>query len=111
MLKKGELQGDLRRSLIKQTDDQELIARLSAMQMDEIADLDDDLPMSVVNAMVNAMDIHRRERYEQIKHYPDDVAGGLMDVDATAVRFDVSFKAVLRFYAAYVSSKARCRNI
>ncbi|MFT6435071.1 MAG: magnesium transporter [Candidatus Azotimanducaceae bacterium] len=101
LLKKGEvlleLQGDLRRSLIKQTDDQELIACLSVMQMDEIADLDDDLPMSVVNAMVNAMDIHRRERYEQIKHYPDDVAGGLMDVDATAVRFDVSFKAVIRF--------------
>jgi len=99
--KKGEvlleLQGGLRRSLIKQTDEQELIACLSVMQMDEIADLDHDLPMSVVNAMVKAMDIHRRERYEQIKLYPDDVAGGLMDVDATAVRGDVSFKAVLRF--------------
>ncbi len=99
--KKGEvlleLQGGLRRSLIKQTDEQELIACLSVMQMDEIADLDDDLPMSVVSAMVKAMDIHRRERYEQIKLYPDDVAGGLMDVDATAVRGDVSFKAVLRF--------------
>ena len=70
---------------------------MSVMQMDEIADLDDDLPMSVMSAMVNAMDVHRRERYEQVKHYPDDVAGGLMDVDATAVRGDVSFKAVLRY--------------
>ncbi|MGB5409290.1 MAG: magnesium transporter [Thiogranum sp.] len=99
--KKGEvlleLQGELRRSLIKQTDEKELIACLSVMQMDEIADLDDDLPMSVVNAMVKAMDVHRRERYEQVKLYPDDVAGGLMDVDATAVRGDVSFKAVLRY--------------
>lgn len=100
-VKKGEvlleLQGELRRSLIKQTDEQELIACLSVMQMDEVADLDDDLPMSVVNAMVKAMDIHLRERYEQVKLYPDDVAGGLMDVDATAVRGDVSFKAVLRY--------------
>jgi magnesium transporter len=100
-LKKGEvlleLQGELRRSLIKQTSDQELIACLSVMQMDEIADLDDDLPMSVVSAMVETMDIHRRERYEQVKLYPDDVAGGLMDVDATAVRGDVSFSAVLRY--------------
>jgi magnesium transporter len=100
-LKKGEvlleLKGELRRSLIKQTDEQELIACLSVMQMDEIADLDDDLPMSVVNAMVTAMDVHRRERYEQVKQYPDDVAGGLMDVDATAVRADVTFKAVLRY--------------
>ena len=100
-LKKGEvlleLKGELRRSLIKQTDEQELIACLSVMQMDEIADLDDDLPMSVVNAMVSAMDVHRRERYERVKLYPDDVAGGLMDVDATAVRGDVTFKAVLRY--------------
>ena len=100
-LKKGEvlleLQGELRRSLIKQTEDQELIACLSVMQMDEIADLDDDLPMSVVSAMVQTMDIHRRERYEKVKLYPDDVAGGLMDVDATAVRGDVSFNAVLRY--------------
>ncbi|MGK0411772.1 MAG: magnesium transporter [Shewanella psychromarinicola] len=101
LLKKGEvlleLQGILRRSLIKQTDEDELIACLSVMQMDEIADLDDDLPMSVVSAMVNTMDIQRRERYEKVKLYPDDVAGGLMDVDATAVRGDVSFSAVFRY--------------
>jgi magnesium transporter len=92
-----ELQGILRSSLIKQTDEQELIACLSVMQMDEIADLDDYLPMSVVSAMVKTMDIQRRERYEQVKLYPDDVAGGLMDVDATAVRGDVSFSAVFRY--------------
>jgi magnesium transporter len=101
LFKKGEvlleLQGILRSSLIKQTDEQELIACLSAMQMDEIADLDDYLPMSVVSAMVKTMDIQRRERYEQVKLYPDDVAGGLMDVDATAVRGDVSFSAVFRY--------------
>jgi magnesium transporter len=91
------LQGILRSSLIKQTDEQELIACLSVMQMDEIADLDDYLPMSVVSAMVKTMDIQRRERYEQVKLYPDDVAGGLMDVDATAVRGDVSFSAVFRY--------------
>jgi magnesium transporter len=101
LLKKGEvlleLQGILRSSLIKQTDEQELIACLSVMQMDEIADLDDYLTMSVVSAMVKTMDIQRRERYEQVKLYPDDVAGGLMDVDATAVRGDVSFSAVFRY--------------
>ncbi len=101
LLKKGEvlleLQGILRSSLIKQTDEQELIACLSVMQMDEIADLDDYLPMSVVSAMVKTMDIQRRERYEQVKLYPDDVAGGLMDVDAAAVRGDVSFSAVFRY--------------
>ncbi len=92
-----ELHGDLRRSLIKQTDEDELIASLATVQMDELADLDEDLPMPVVNAMVTAMDAQRRQRYNTVKDYPDDTAGGLMDADAVAVRADVTLKAVLRF--------------
>ncbi|MBY4677339.1 magnesium transporter [Marinobacterium arenosum] len=91
------LHGDIRRALIGETDEAELIVSLSAMQMDELADLNEDLPISVVNAMVQAMDSQRRQRYRQVSQYPDDSAGGLMDVDATAVRADVTLKAVLRF--------------
>lgn len=92
-----ELHPELRRPLISQTDEDELIASLSAMQMDELADIDSDLPITVISAMVQAMDSQRRERYEQVKHYPDETAGGLMDVDITAVRADVSIKAALRY--------------
>jgi magnesium transporter len=92
-----ELHGDLRRQLIAQTNESLLIESLSAVQMDELADLDEDLPVSVVNAMVEAMDDQSRQRYQIVSQYPDDTAGGLMDVDATAIRADVSLKAVLRF--------------
>ncbi|MFT6052035.1 MAG: magnesium transporter [Halioglobus sp.] len=92
-----ELHGDLRRQLITQTNESLLIESLSAVQMDELADLDEDLPVSVVNAMVEAMDDQSRQRYQIVSQYPDDTAGGLMDVDATAIRADVSLKAVLRF--------------
>ncbi|QYJ86979.1 magnesium transporter [Shewanella mesophila] len=92
-----ELHQDLRRSLIAQTDEAELTASLSAVQMDELADIDSDLPITVISAMVQAMDSQRRERYELVKHYPDESAGGLMDVDITAVRADVSLKAALRY--------------
>jgi magnesium transporter len=83
--------------LITQTNESLLIESLSAVQMDELADLDEDLPVSVVNAMVEAMDDQSRQRYQIVSQYPDDTAGGLMDVDATAIRADVSLKAVLRF--------------
>jgi magnesium transporter len=92
-----ELHGEIRRKLVDLTDKKELVASLSTMQMDELADLDEDLPMSIVNAMVQAMDAQRRQRYETVKDYPDDTAGGLMDADATAVRADVTLKAVLRY--------------
>ncbi|WP_207061058.1 magnesium transporter [Motiliproteus sp. SC1-56] len=99
--KKGEVllevHDDLRRHLINHTDEDTLFITLSAMQMDELADLEEDLPIPVVNAMVQAMDSQRRQRFALVKQYPDDTAGGLMDADATAVRGDVTLKAVLRY--------------
>ena len=92
-----ETDGEVRQQLIKVSDEQELLAALAILEIDELADLDADLPASVVNAMVEAMDTHRRQRYETVRFYPDDTAGGLMDVDAAVVRMDVSLKAVLRY--------------
>ncbi|WP_027856544.1 magnesium transporter [Marinobacterium jannaschii] len=98
---KGEvllaLHGEIRQGLIACTEEDDLIRSLAKVQMDELADLDDELPMPVVIAMVQAMDDQRRQRYQSIKDYPDDTAGGLMDADATAVRADVTLKAVFRF--------------
>ncbi|ASJ95859.1 MULTISPECIES: magnesium transporter [Shewanella] len=87
----------LRRALIEQTDEAKLIIGLSQMEMDELADIDADLPIPVVSAMVQAMDAQRRQRYERVRDYPDQSAGGLMDVDISALRADVSIKAALRF--------------
>ena len=92
-----ETHGEVRQQLIAVTDEQVLLAALAILEIDELADLDADLPVSVVNAMVGAMDTERRQRYETVRFYPDDTAGGLMDVDAAAVRMDVSLKAVLRY--------------
>jgi magnesium transporter len=92
-----ESRGDLRQQLIAHTDESLLIESLSAVQMDELADLDEDLPVSVLNAMVEAMDDQSKQRYHIVSQFPDDTAGGLMDVDATAIRADVSLKAALRF--------------
>lgn len=88
---------ELRVFLIKLTDESDLIKSLSNLQMDELADIDADLPLPVVTAMVEAMDSQRKKRYETVKSFPDNTAGGLMDIDFTAVRKDVSLKAVYRY--------------
>lgn len=98
-----ELHRDVRRSLIGKMPPKELQLCLSSLQMDELADIDEDLPVSVINAMVGAMDSQRLERYNLVRTFPDDTAGGLMDVDATAIRSDVSLKAVYRYLCKYRS--------
>lgn len=87
----------VRQQLIDEAASDELLSALTTLEMDELADLDADLPVSVIDTMVQAMDVQRRQRYERVKSYPDDTAGGLMDADAAAVRGDVSLKAVLRY--------------
>jgi magnesium transporter len=92
-----EIHRDIRRWLIQRTPDQKLLACLTSLQIDELADIDEDLPESVVSAMVGSMDNQRLQRYNLVKDFPDDSAGGLMDIDATAIRADVSLKAVHRY--------------
>ncbi|MGD2075628.1 MAG: magnesium transporter [Gammaproteobacteria bacterium] len=92
-----ELHGEVRRGLIEASGKEELLAALSPLEMDELADLDADLPLPVVDAMVRAMDAQRRARYETVRSFPDDTAGGLMDVDAAAVHVDMTLAAVLRY--------------
>ncbi|MDA3868365.1 MAG: magnesium transporter [Gammaproteobacteria bacterium] len=92
-----EAHGQVRKHLIEASDKEELLAALDTLEMDELADLDAVLPKSVVHAMKQGMDVDQRDRYEAVRSYPDDTAGGLMDIDAASVRADVNLKAVLRY--------------
>ncbi|MEJ2309019.1 MAG: magnesium transporter [Gammaproteobacteria bacterium] len=92
-----QLHGEVRHRLIEQTGEQQLLIALQSLQMDELADLDADLPISVVDAMVHAMDDQSRARYEAVRAWPDNTAGGLMDVDAAVVRIDVTLRSVIRY--------------
>ena len=92
-----ETHGEVRRNLIEESDEGQLLVALEALEADELADLDADLPRPVIERMIARMDADRWRQYEAVRHYPDDTAGGLMDVDAASVRADVTIKAVLRF--------------
>ena len=92
-----QLRDEARQQLIENTGKNELLVALQALEMDELADLDASLPISVVDAMVRAMDDQSRARYEAVRDWPDDTAGGLMDVDAAVVRSDVTMRSVIRY--------------
>jgi magnesium transporter len=92
-----QLREEARQQLIESTGEHELLMAVQSLEMDELADLDARLPIQVVDAMVRAMDDQSRERYEAVRDWPDDTAGGLMDVDAAVVRHDVTMRSVIRY--------------
>jgi magnesium transporter len=91
-----EVHGDVRQRLIAALDQDELLGALQGLDMDQLADLDVDLPESTVEAVVQRMDAEQRKRYDAVKEHPDDTAGGLMDADAAAVLSEGSLSGVQR---------------
>ncbi|MGV8935255.1 MAG: magnesium transporter [Gallionellaceae bacterium] len=92
-----ETDGEVRQQLISETSSKELVMAVERLDMDALADLDAHLPSEVVVAVLQAMDAQRRRRFDAVRSYADDTAGGLMDADAIAVRGDVTLDVVLRY--------------
>lgn len=92
-----ELHDEARAQLIQKADAAALIAAVHRLEGDELADLDAHLPHDILAAALRVMDEPRRRRYQQVRSFPDNTAGGLMDADAVAVREDVSLALVLRY--------------
>lgn len=92
-----EAHGEVRRQLIEETSIEELVMAVDRLDLDALADLDAHLPGEVVSAVLQSMDAQRRRRFDAVRSYADDTAGGLMDADAIAVRVDVTLDVVLRY--------------
>ncbi len=75
----------------------ELLAATTVMDMDDLADVFDDLPEAVTAELLTSMDIQDRQRLESILSYPEDSAGGLMNIDIVTVRSNVTIDVVLRY--------------
>ncbi|MET0582220.1 MAG: magnesium transporter, partial [Pseudoxanthomonas sp.] len=65
--------------------------------IDDLADLVEDLPDTVIDEVLKSMDRENRERLEQVLSYPEDTAGRLMNPDVVTVRADVNVDVVLRY--------------
>jgi magnesium transporter len=92
-----EVGDDVRDSLIEEMDPVELAAAAAGLDIDDLADFVQSLPDRMTNAVLQRMDTQNRERVETVLSYPEDSAGGLMDLDAITVRADITLDVVLRF--------------
>jgi len=88
---------DVRESLLAEMDPDEIIAAAETLDIDDLAELIEDLPDTVIDEVLKSMDRENRERLEQALSYPYDTAGRLMNPDVITVRADVTVDVVLRY--------------
>jgi magnesium transporter len=88
---------DVREDLIRTMEEDELVAAVEGMDVDDLADLLQHLPDTVIAEVLHSMDAQNRRRLEAVLGYPEDTAGGLMNTDVVTVRADVTLDVVLRY--------------
>ncbi len=88
---------EVRAGLIKEMETHDLVAATEGLDPDDLADIITDFPAMVSREVLRAMDKQDRQRLEAVLHYPEDTAGGLMNVDVVTVRADVTLDVVFRY--------------
>src|SRR3546814_5807825 len=78
-------------------DADEIVAAVEDLDSDDLADLGDDLPDTVIDEVLKSMDRENRERLEQVLSDQEDTAGSLMNPDEVTVRADTTVDVVLRY--------------
>ena len=92
-----EVQDAVRAGLLERMQPQEVADVTKDLDTDDAADILQDLPEDRVGSVLQSMDALNRERIASVLSYPEDTAGGLMDIDVVSVRADVSLDVVARY--------------
>ncbi|HYM47077.1 MAG TPA: hypothetical protein VES91_01270, partial [Burkholderiaceae bacterium] len=90
-----EMPEAVRAELIALLDNQTLISAVRSLDTDDIADIIPNLPDELIAEMLFALDKQDRQRLDMVLSYPEDTAGGLMNVDAVTVRENITVEVVL----------------
>ena len=94
LLEVGE---EVRNNLMESMDEKSLLAATKGLDVDDLADLLDELPDTVVTQALQGMDYQYRTRLETVMNYDEDTAGGIMNTDTVTIRPDVTLDVVLKY--------------
>ena len=87
----------VRAGLLEAMSPQEVAEATRGLDPDDLADILNDLPEGMADSVLLSMDIQNRERLASVLSYPEDTAGGLMNLDVVPVRADVTLDVVARY--------------
>ena len=92
-----ELVEDVRQNLIGEMDATELIAATQDMELDDLADLLVDLPETVTEQVITALNQQDQRRLESVMSYDEDTAGGLTNPGIISVRRGITIEVLIRY--------------
>lgn len=92
-----ETHDEVRSSLVRQMDSEELVEVSQQLDLDDLADFIQSLPEKLTREVLSGMTGQYRRRLDTVLSYPENSAGGLMDLDTITVRGDVTLDVVLRY--------------
>ncbi len=89
---------ELREKYLQQLESQQIAEIIESLpDADDQADLILALPTEKLVSVLYILDRQKREKLESLLSFPEDTAGGLMDLDQITIRADVSLDVVLRY--------------
>lgn len=92
-----ELSEDVQSQLLLELDVDSVVKATEGMDMDDLADIVPNLPEGALHNLLLTLDHKHRDYLKQVLSYPEDSAGGLMNVDIITVRADVTVRVVIRY--------------
>ncbi|MFT6909905.1 MAG: magnesium transporter [Oleiphilaceae bacterium] len=101
----GELRGevlqylsdDIQSHFLSKLNPQEVLSVTEDLDTDDLADILQQLPDTVIQEVLDSMDSQDRVRVEKVLAYPEDTAGGMMNTDPVTIRPDITMDVVLRY--------------
>jgi magnesium transporter len=91
------LSEDIQAYFLSKLNAQEVISVTEDLDTDDLADILQQLPDTVIHEVLDSMDSQDRQRVEEVLSYPEDTAGGLMNTDTITIRADITIDVVLRY--------------
>ena len=98
-----EVSDAVRESLIENMERQEILAAVEDMDVDDLAELADDLPRQVVAEALQSLDEDERAKVQASMSFADDQVGAIMDFELVSIRADVTCEVVMRYLRRFES--------
>lgn len=105
------LNDEIRTEFLSKLNPQELISITEDFETDDLADVLQQLPDTIIKEVLDSMDSQDRHRVEKVLSYPEDTAGGLMNTDTVTIRPDISIDVVLRYLRRHRSLPEMTDNL
>jgi len=88
---------EVRGSIIGEMEHADLVAATETMEVEDLADVMDELPEDISDAVLKSLDEDRRQRLETTLSFAEYTAGRLMSTEVISVRTNVTLAVVLRY--------------